>query len=76
VSFRAVEGTTANLRLSLLMIDNAALAGVSGELLAPIYERSEKESSFNPAMMGMMPRSKARPAGGQNSRREPCECQA
>jgi hypothetical protein len=76
VAFWAVEATTANIRLSLLMINNVALAGVLGGVLTPIYGHLQKESSFNPAIMGMMPKPKARPAGGQNGQYEPCECQA
>jgi neutral/alkaline ceramidase-like enzyme len=40
-----------NIRLSLLMVGNVALAGVSGEVLTPIYERLRAESPFNPTIM-------------------------
>lgn len=40
-----------NIRLSLLLINNVALAGVSGEVLTPIYERLREESPFNPTIM-------------------------
>jgi hypothetical protein len=40
-----------SIRLSLLMINNVALAGVSGEVLTPIYEHLREESPFNPTIM-------------------------
>jgi hypothetical protein len=58
------------------MINNVGLAGVSGEVLTPIDEHLQKKSLFNLAIIGKMPRPKARSAGGQNCQYEPCECQA
>ena len=40
-----------NIRISLLMLNNIALAGVSGEVLTPIFERLKKESPFNDTIM-------------------------
>ena len=41
----------ASIRLGLLMIDDIALAGVSGEVLTMIGQRLKKESPFNHTMM-------------------------
>lgn len=40
-----------SIRLSLLLLGNVALAGVSGEVLTPIFERLRAESPFNPTVM-------------------------
>lgn len=40
-----------NVRISLLMLNNIALAGVSGEVLTPIFQRLKKESPFNDTIM-------------------------
>ena len=40
-----------NIRLSLLMIDGVALAGVSGEVLTPIAQRLQKESPARHTVM-------------------------
>jgi Neutral/alkaline non-lysosomal ceramidase, N-terminal len=39
------------IRLSLLMFNNIAFAGVSGEVLTPIYQRLKKESPFQDTIM-------------------------
>ncbi len=41
----------AHIRLSLLMLNDLALTGVSGEVLTPIFWRLEKESPFNNTIM-------------------------
>jgi neutral/alkaline ceramidase-like enzyme len=40
-----------SIRLSLLMLNNLALAGVSGEVLTPIYEHLLAEAPSNPTIM-------------------------
>ena len=40
-----------HIRLSLLMINDIALAGVSGEVLTPIFQRLQKESPFSNTIM-------------------------
>ena len=40
-----------NIRLSLLLLNDIALTGVSGEVLTPIFERLEKESLFHHTIM-------------------------
>ncbi|MGH9469331.1 MAG: hypothetical protein ACRD1N_03190, partial [Terriglobia bacterium] len=40
-----------NIRLSLLMLNNIALAGVSGEVLTPIYEHLRRDSPFTDTIM-------------------------
>jgi len=40
-----------NIRLSLLMLNNIALAGVSGEVFTRIYQHLKHESPFNSTMM-------------------------
>lgn len=40
-----------DIRLSLIMLDNIALTGVSGEVLTPIYERLKQESPFHNTIM-------------------------
>jgi hypothetical protein len=40
-----------NIRLSLLMLDRIALAGVSGEVFTPIHQRLQAESPFNHTVM-------------------------
>jgi hypothetical protein len=41
-----VDADPVNIRLSLLMVDNIAFAGVSGEVLTRIAQRLQKESPF------------------------------
>lgn len=45
------DANPANIRLSLLMIDDIAVTGVSGEVLTMIGQRLKKESPFNYTMM-------------------------
>jgi L-serine deaminase len=40
-----------NIRLSLLMLDHIALAGVSGEVFTMIYQRLKAESPFSHTVM-------------------------
>jgi hypothetical protein len=40
-----------SIRLGLLMVDNVALAGVSGEVLTMIAQRLRKESPFSQTVM-------------------------
>jgi len=40
-----------DIRISLLMLNKIALAGVSGEVLTPIFQRLKKESPFNDTIM-------------------------
>jgi hypothetical protein len=40
-----------NIRLSLVMLNRIALAGVSGEVLTPIFQRLKKESRFPDTIM-------------------------
>ncbi len=46
-----VDGPDANIRLSLLMLDRIALAGVSGEVLTPIGDRLKQTSPLSRTLM-------------------------
>lgn len=48
---RFIDADPVNIRLSLLMINNVALAGVSGEVLTMVGERLKKESPFSHTIM-------------------------
>jgi Neutral/alkaline non-lysosomal ceramidase, N-terminal len=49
--FKFEDADPVNIRLSLLMLNKIALAGVSGEVLTPIYLHLEKESPFQDTIM-------------------------
>ncbi len=49
--FNFEDAPPVNIRLSLLMLNNIALTGVSGEVLTPIYRRLENESPFRHTVM-------------------------
>lgn len=49
--YKFEDAPPVNIRLSLLMLNNVALTGVSGEVLTPIYERLKKESPFRNTIM-------------------------
>ena len=51
LDIRFEEGPPVDIRLSLLMIDHIAFAGVSGEVLTRIGERLRKESPFMQLML-------------------------
>jgi hypothetical protein len=46
-----VDADPVNIRLSLLKVNNVALAGVSGEVFTHIYQHLKKESPFNDTIM-------------------------
>jgi len=49
--YKFEDSDPVNIRLSLLMLNKIALAGVSGEVLTPIYQRLQKESSSDETIM-------------------------
>jgi Neutral/alkaline non-lysosomal ceramidase, N-terminal len=49
--FQFEDAPPVDIRLSLLMFNNIAVTGVSGEVLTPIYLRLEKESPFRHTLM-------------------------
>jgi hypothetical protein len=49
--YKFKDSEPVNIRLSLLMLNKIALAGVSGEVLTPIFQRLKKESPFNDTIM-------------------------
>lgn len=49
--YKFEDANPVNIRLSLLMLNKIALAGVSGEVLTPIFQRLKKESPFNDTIM-------------------------
>jgi hypothetical protein len=49
--FKFEDAPPVEIRLSLLMLNHIALAGVSGEVLTPIYLHLEKESPFRHTVM-------------------------
>ena len=50
-AFTWQDADPVSIRLSLLMINDIALAGVSGEVLTMIHERLKKESPFSRTVM-------------------------
>ncbi|MGH9434790.1 MAG: neutral/alkaline non-lysosomal ceramidase N-terminal domain-containing protein [Terriglobia bacterium] len=49
--YKFVDSNPVNIRLSLLMLNDIALAGVSGEVFTPIFQRLQKESPFTDTIM-------------------------
>jgi neutral ceramidase len=49
--YKFKDSDPVNIRLSLLMINKVALAGVSGEVLTPIFQHLQKESPFQDTIM-------------------------
>ncbi|HTV56992.1 MAG TPA: neutral/alkaline non-lysosomal ceramidase N-terminal domain-containing protein [Terriglobia bacterium] len=49
--YKFMDTKPENIRLSLLMLNNVALTGVSGEVLTPIFQRLQKESPFAETIM-------------------------
>jgi hypothetical protein len=49
--YKWTDADPVNIRLSLLMLDRIALAGVSGEVFTPIAQRLKAESPFNNTVM-------------------------
>jgi neutral ceramidase len=49
--YKFEDSDPVNIRLSLLMINDIALAGVSGEVFTPIFQRLKRESPFNNTIM-------------------------
>lgn len=49
--FKFEDADPVDIRLSLLMLNNIAVTGVSGEVLTPIFLRLEKESPFRHTIM-------------------------
>lgn len=45
------DASPGNIRLSLIMLNDIALTGVSGEVLTPIFERLQRESPFKNTIM-------------------------
>ncbi|MGH9353939.1 MAG: neutral/alkaline non-lysosomal ceramidase N-terminal domain-containing protein [Terriglobia bacterium] len=50
-TYQYEDSNPVNIRISLLMLNNIALAGVSGEVLTPIFTRLKRESPFNDTIM-------------------------
>lgn len=46
-----VDADPATIRLSLVMLNDIALAGVSGEVLTPIFQRLQRESPYRSVIM-------------------------
>jgi hypothetical protein len=49
--YKFKDSNPVNIRLSLLMLNKIALAGVSGEVLTPIFQRLKNESPFTDTIM-------------------------
>jgi len=49
--YKFKDSSPVNIRLSLLMLNKIAVAGVSGEVLTPIFQRLKKESPFTDTIM-------------------------
>lgn len=49
--YKFEDSDPVNIRLSLLRVNNLALAGVSGEVFTHVYQRLRKESPFNDTIM-------------------------